>query len=77
MTVFPSAVPSFDLYVNESDIVSEPSCTYSNVPLELRVNEPYKGLVTIIAFKSSPSISLSFKSNVDEPKPVLLTVADS
>ena len=77
VTVFPSVVPSFALYVKVSVVVSEPLCTYWNVPLEFNVSEPLTGELTRIALNASPSGSVSLSNKVEEPESVNETVADS
>ena len=77
MTVLPSAVPSFALYVNVSVVVSEPLWIYWNVPLVFNDKDPLAGEFTITALNISPSISESLSSKLDDPEFVNVTVPAS
>ena len=55
------AVPSNDSYVNESSVVSDPSCVYVVTPSTVD-SDPFVGWVRIANPKSDPSASVPAKS---------------
>ena len=78
VAVFPSCVPSFDLYVKESLVVSDPSWTYVKEPVLVRDIVPKVGEVTRNAAVGVPiSTSVSFSKTEEAPKVVTVTVPPS
>ena len=78
VAVLPSWVPSLDLYVKESLVVSDPSWIYIKEPVLVRDIIPKVGEETRKAVVGVPiSTSVSFSKTEDAPKVVTVTVPPS